>query len=497
MSELSALMLQRRSKLAQIRAKGVNPYPYRFDLTHRSSGIIGNFEALAESKKEVRLAGRLMSIRGHGKTSFAHIQDPEGRIQIYIRRDTVGEALFALYNLLDIGDLIGVEGTVFRTRTGEITVEVRDFEVLCKSLRPLPIEKERVEEGRKVTFDEVSDKELRYRQRYVDLILHPEVRRAFEMRTSIVSVVRRFLDDRGFMEVETPILQPLYGGASARPFVTHHNALGIDLYLRISDELYLKRLIVGGYERVYEFCKDFRNEGMDRFHNPEFTLLEVYQAYADYGDMMRLTEEMVSTVAEEVTGSEIVGYQGTEIHFAPPWKRVTMLGAIEEYAGVNLEGTSEEDLRRICSELDVETDTTMGSGKMIDAIFKKYVEPHLIQPTFVMDYPVETAPLAKRHRENPVLTERFEPFVHGSEIGNAFSELNDPLDQRERFEAQMRLRAMGDEEAQALDEDFLRALEYGMPPTGGLGIGIDRLVMLLTDSPSIRDVLFFPQMRPE
>jgi len=490
-------MLQRRSKLAQIRAKGVNPYPYRFEVTHRSSEVIGNFEALAESKEEVRIAGRLMSIRGHGKTSFAHLQDAEGRIQIYVRRDTLGEELFALYGLLDIGDLIGVEGTMFRTRTGEITVEVRDFDVLCKSLRPFPIEKERVEDGRKVTFDEVSDKELRYRQRYVDLILHPEVRRTFEMRTRIVSAIRRFLDERGFMEVETPILQPLYGGASARPFVTHHNALDIDLYLRISDELYLKRLIVGGYERVYEFCKDFRNEGMDRFHNPEFTLLELYQAYADYGDMMRITEEMISTVAEEVAGSKTVDYQGTEIHFAPPWKRVTMLGAIEEYAGVNLEGASEEELRRMCSELHVEKDATMGSGKMIDEIFKKYVEPHLIQPTFVMDYPVETAPLAKRHRENPALTERFEPFVNGSEIGNAFSELNDPLDQRERFEAQMRLRAMGDEEAQALDEDFLRALEYGMPPTGGLGIGIDRLVMLLADAPSIRDVLFFPQMRPE
>ena len=497
MTELNELFLQRRTKLTQIREKGINPYPYRFEATHRSSEVIGNFEPLSESKEAVRIAGRLMSIRGHGKTSFAHMQDAAGRIQIYVRKDTLGEESFALYKLMDIGDLIGVEGTVFRTRTGEITVEVRDFEVLCKSLRPLPIEKKRVEDGEKVTFDAVSDKELRYRQRYVDLILHPEVRQTFERRTKIVSAIRRFLEERDFMEVETPILQPLYGGASARPFVTHHNALDIDLYLRISDELYLKRLIVGGYERVYEFCKDFRNEGMDRSHNPEFTLLELYQAYADYGDMMRITEEMVSSVAEELFGSQRVDYQGTEIDFTPPWKRVTMLGAIAEYAGVHLEGTSEEAMRKTCAGLDVEVDGTMGSGKMMDEIFKKYVEPHLIQPTFVMDYPVETAPLAKRHRKNPSLTERFEAFVNGSEIANAFSELNDPLDQRERFETQARLRAMGGDEAQALDEDFLRALEYGMPPTGGLGIGIDRLVMLLTNAPSIRDVLFFPQMRPE
>ncbi|MFH1008690.1 MAG: lysine--tRNA ligase [Candidatus Latescibacterota bacterium] len=497
MNEQNDLFLQRLSKLTQIREKGINPYPYRFEATHLSSGIIGNFEELSASNDNVRIAGRLMSVRGHGKTSFAHLQDGAGRIQIYLRKDTLGEELFALYELLDIGDMIGVEGTVFQTRTGEITVQTQGIEILCKSLRPLPIEKERMEGGQKVTFDEVSDKELRYRQRYVDLILHPEVRQTFQLRTKIVSAMRRFLDNRDFMEVETPVLQPLYGGASARPFVTHHNALDFDLYLRISDELYLKRLIVGGFERVYEFCKDFRNEGMDRSHNPEFTLLELYQAYADYGDMMRITEEMVSHVAQEVVGSLTVAYQGTEIDFSPPWKRVTMLEAIAEYAGIDVAGLSEDAMRKTCAGLDVEVDSRMGSGKMIDEIFKKYVEPHLIQPTFVTDYPVETAPLAKRHRNNPALTERFEAFVNGCEIANAFSELNDPIDQRERFEAQARLQAMGDDEAQTLDEDFLRALEYGMPPTGGLGIGIDRLVMFLTNAPSIRDVLFFPQMRPE
>lgn len=495
MNEINELMAQRRSKLSQLRARGINPYPYRFDVTHRSSEIRRNFNALEGCT--VHLAGRIMAVRGHGKTSFADVQDTDGRIQIYARGDTLGEEAFAVYRLLDIGDWIGVEGSVFKTKTGEISVEIKQFEVLCKSLRPLPIVKERMEDGQRVVYDELSDKELRYRQRYVDLMVNPEVRDTFERRAKIISALRHFLDERGFLEVETPILQPIYGGASARPFMTYHNALDIPLYLRISDELYLKRLIVGGFERVYEFCKDFRNEGMDRLHSPEFTLLELYQAYADYTDMMRLTEEMVSTVAEEVIGSQHIVYQGMEVDLTPPWKRVRMTEVLEERIGMSLEGASEDRLKRICQQLDIETDGTMGSGKMLDALFEKTVQPNLIQPTFVLDYPVETSPLAKRHREDPALTERFEPFLCGEEIGNAFSELNDPLDQRARFEEQMRLQEMGDEEAQTLDEDFLRALEYGMPPTGGLGIGIDRLVMLLTDSPSIREVLFFPQMRPE
>lgn len=495
MNDINELMVQRRSKLSQLKARGINPYPYRFDVTHRSSEIKRNFETLEGCT--VRIAGRIMAIRGHGKTSFADVQDANGRLQIYARRDTLGDERFSVYKLLDIGDLIGVEGPVFKTKTGEISVGIEQFEVLCKSLRPLPIVKERIENGTRVTYDEFSDKELRYRQRYVDLIVNPDVRDTFRRRTKIISAIRNFLDKRDFLEVETPILQPIYGGASARPFVTHHNALDIPLYLRISDELYLKRLIVGGFERVYEFCKDFRNEGMDRLHNPEFTLLELYQAYADYTDMMQLTEEMISTVMADVIGTQHIVYQGMEIDLTPPWRRVRMMEALEEHTGMSLEGASEDHLKHVCQQVGIETDETMGVGKMMDAIFEKTVQSHLIQPTFVLDYPVETSPLAKRHRENPSLTERFEPFICGKEIGNAFSELNDPLDQRARFEVQMRLREMGDEEAQTLDEDFLRALEVGMPPTGGLGIGIDRLVMLLTDSPSIRDVLLFPQMRPE
>jgi lysyl-tRNA synthetase class 2 len=355
--------------------------------------------------------------------------------------------------------------------------------------------KERIEDGKQIVYDAFADKEHRYRHRYLDLILNAEVREVFKKRTRIIDAIRSFLNERGFLEVETPILQPLYGGASARPFVTYHNALDMTLYLRISDELYLKRLIVGGFERVYEFCKDFRNEGMDKFHNPEFTLLELYQAYADYNDMMSLTEQLISFAALMANGTMEITYQGTVINFVPPWRRVRMLDAIQEHTGIDLTGMSEDEIRATCRRLNVPITEEMGSGKMIDQIFKESVEGHLIQPTFITDYPVETAPLAKRHRDNPHLVERFEPFICGGEIGNAFSELNDPIDQRERFEEQMRLRRRGDEEAQVLDEDYIQALEYGMPPTGGVGIGIDRLVMLLTDSASIRDVILFPQMR--
>ncbi|HIE03853.1 MAG TPA: lysine--tRNA ligase [Candidatus Latescibacteria bacterium] len=491
------LIGRRREKLAKLREMGVEPYPYRFQATHTSREVKDEFDALSSARDPVSLAGRIMSIREHGKTCFSHIQDGEGRIQIYIRRDVVGNEAFSAFKLLDIGDIIGVRGTVFRTRTGEITVEVRSFQVLCKSLRPLPVVKEKVEGDKRIIYDPFTDKEQRYRQRYVDLIVNPDVREVFRRRTEIIRVLREFLDERGFLEVETPVLQPVYGGASARPFVTHHNALDMDLYLRISNELYLKRLIVGGFEKVYEFSKDFRNEGMDRLHNPEFTLLEAYQAYADYHDIMDLTEDMLSHAAEEVLGTTKLVYQGTEVDLTPPWRRIRMLEALEEEVGVDPRELSDEALRKLCLSHGLDVDGGMGRGKMVDKLFDEVVKPQLVQPTFVVDYPVETSPLAKRHRDDPELVERFELFVSGMEIANAFSELNDPEDQMRRFQEQMRLRERGDEEAQVLDRDFIRALEYGMPPTGGLGIGVDRLVMLFTDMPSIRDVILFPHMRPE
>ena len=491
------LIAQRLEKLDAIREMGVLPYPYRFERTHSIREILSDFEALEGRGTDIAVAGRLTVIRGHGKAAFADLRDESGRIQVYARLDVVGEEGFRLWKLLDIGDFIGATGPVFRTRTGEMTVQVRRLELLAKAVRPLPVPKEETRGQERVVHDAFSQKELRYRRRYLDLALNPEVREIFRKRSAIVSAVRRFLDARGFLEVETPALQPLYGGASARPFVTHHNTLDMPLYLRISDELYLKRLIVGGYEKVYEICKDFRNEGMDRSHNPEFTLLEVYQAYADYTDMMALAEELVAYTAQEVNGSTRITYQGQEVEFAPPWDRVQMLPEIEKYAGVDIRKATDGELRGLCERLGAEVEPNAPRGKLIDEIFDASVQPHLIQPTFVMDYPVEVSPLAKRHRQDPELTERFEPFVCAGELGNAFSELNDPVDQRQRFEHQMGLRAEGDEEAQVLDEDFLRAMEFGMPPTGGLGIGVDRLVMLLTDSPSIRDVILFPHMRAE
>lgn len=491
------LIWRRREKLAKLREMGVEPYPYRFQVTHTSRRIKEEFDALSSARDPVSVAGRIMSVREHGRTCFSHIQDGEGRIQIYIRRDVVGDEAFSTFKLLDIGDIIGVRGTVFRTRTGEITVGVESFQVLCKSLRPLPVVKEKVEGDKRIIYDPFTDKEQRYRQRYVDLIVNPDVREVFRRRAEIIRALRNFLEGRGFLEVETPVLQPVYGGASARPFVTHHNALDMDLYLRISNELYLKRLIVGGFEKVYEFSRDFRNEGMDRLHNPEFTLLEAYQAYADYHDIMDLTEDMLSYAAEEVLGTTKLVYQGTEVDLTPPWRRIRMLEALEEVVGVDLRELSNEALKELCLSHGLDVDGGIGRGKMMEKLFDEVVKPHLVQPTFVVDYPIETSPLAKRHREDPELVERFELFVSGMEIANAFSELNDPEDQRERFQEQTRLRERGDEEAQVLDEDFIRALEYGMPPTGGLGIGVDRLVMLFTDMPSIRDVILFPQMRPE
>ncbi len=493
--DLSEIMQVRRQKLEKLQESGVNPYPHSFERTHFSQEIVDNAKQLME--KEVAVAGRLMSIRGHGKVGFAHIMDSQGRIQLYVRKDQVGEANFATYKLMDIGDIVGVTGEVFETRTGETTIKAAKIELLTKTLRPLPIVKEKIEDGERVAYDQFADKEMRYRQRYVDLVVNPDVREVFITRSKIITHMRRFLDDKGLLEVETPVLQPIYGGASARPFVTHHNALDVELYLRIADELYLKRLIVGGFDGVYEISKDFRNEGMDRFHNPEFTMMEVYVAYKDYKYMMELVEEMVSYIANKIYGKTTILHQGREIDLTPPWKRITLFDAIEEHTGHNLYGKDLEQLRQIAKELKMEVESFWREGKIIDEVFSEKVEPKLIQPTFITDYPVELSPLAKRHRNDPNLVERFEPFMVGGEIGNAFSELNDPIDQRERFLAQQELLELGDDEAQMLDEDYLRALEYGMPPTGGLGIGVDRLVMLFTDQASIRDVLFFPQMRPE
>lgn len=493
--DLNEIRKVRRQKLEELRNLGVNPYPYKFDRIHYSVDILENIDAYLE--KTVSVAGRLMSIRGHGKVFFAHLRDAKGKIQIYVKKDFIGEEQFAVFKLLDIGDIVGVEGEVFVTRTGETTIQVNRVQLLSKTLRPLPVVKEKVAGDERVVYDQVSDKELRYRQRYVDLIVNPEVRQVFIKRSRIISNMRKFLDNKGFLEVETPVLQPVYGGASARPFVTHHNALDMELYLRIADELYLKRLIVGGFDGVYEISKDFRNEGMDRFHNPEFTMMELYVAYEDYHFMMNLVEELVCFLAHELFGELKLHYQGQEIDLTPPWKRVTLFDAIREITGKDLYGKSLDELKQAARELGIDVEPFWREGKIIDEIFSEKVEPTLIQPTFVLDYPVELSPLAKRHRDDPRLVERFEPFIVGGEFGNAFSELNDPLDQRERFMKQKELLELGDEEAQMLDEDFLRALEYGMPPTTGLGIGIDRLVMLFTDQASIKDVMFFPHMRPE
>lgn len=495
MEDYNQLIFQRQEKLKKLEEMGISPFPYTFARTHSSAEVKIGFSKL--ENRIVRVSGRIMSNRLMGKAGFFHIADMEGRLQIYIKKDEVGENGFDLYKVLDIGDIVGIEGKVFKTRTEEITVVVNKLELLSKSLRPLPIVKEKVEDDKKVVFDPFSDKEMRYRQRYVDLIVNPEIRNVFVKRSRIITSLRAFLNSRGYLEVETPILQPMYGGASARPFTTHHNTLDMTLYLRIANELYLKRLIVGGFEGVYEFAKDFRNEGMDRFHNPEFTQMELYVAFRDYHWMMQLTEEMIHNVAMEVMGSPVIQFQGNEIDLSPPWRRLPLYDGIKEYAKVDIANSDEKELRKVATKLKIDVQGGWGKGKIIDEIFSELVEPELIQPTFIVDYPMEMSPLAKKHRDNPGLVERFEPIIAGKEIGNAFSELNDPLDQRQRFEAQMNLRAAGDEEAQVLDEDFLRALEYGMPPTAGLGIGIDRLVMLLTDQPSIRDVIFFPQMRPE
>jgi lysyl-tRNA synthetase class 2 len=501
MQQLSEQEILRRQEKETLEKMGINPYPSEtYEVTHHTSDIKARFEEGAEEFKQVSLAGRLMSRRIMGSASFAELQDADGRIQIYFRRDDLcpGEDK-SMYNdvfkkVLGIGDFIGIKGYVFKTQVGEISVHVTEFKVLAKSLKPLPLPKTDADGN---VHDAFTDPEQRYRQRYVDLVVNPHVRDAFVKRTQLVNSMRDYLAGNGYLEVETPILQPLYGGAAARPFKTHHNTLDMTLYLRIANELYLKRLIVGGFDGVFEFSKDFRNEGMSRFHNPEFTQVELYVAYKDYNWMMDLVEEMVEKVAMDLHGKTEVQVGENLINFQRPWKRYTMFEAIEHFTGVDISEMDEEALRSAAKELNVEIDDSMGKGKLIDEIFGEHCEPKLIQPTFITDYPVEMSPLAKKHRDKEGLVERFEAICNGKEICNAFSELNDPIDQRARFQEQLELGKRGDDEAMVLDEDFLRALEYGMPPTAGLGVGIDRLSMIMTNSNSIQDVLFFPQMKPE
>lgn len=484
--EINEQMQNRIDKMHKIEEHGWRPFGHRFEWTHRSADVKEQFEALAEAEAEVKLAGRVMAIRGHGKTCFMDMQDKTGRMQLYVRKDVLGEEDYSLVKMMDIGDTIGVTGIPFRTHMGEISIKVVKMEMLSKSLRPLP-EK----------WHGLKDIETRYRQRYVDLIVNPEVRDTFVKRSQIIRSVREVLDSHDFLEVETPILNTIAGGAAARPFISYHNALDMQVYMRIAPELYLKRLIVGGMDRVYELGRVFRNEGIDNRHNPEFTSVEIYQAFADYRDMMDLTEEVVVKTAMKVLGTTKITYEGVEIELASPWKRISMIDAVKEYSGKDFTNVTDlEEARAIAKELNVAIEPTFGIGKIINACFEEYVEDKLIQPTFITGHPKEISPLAKSNPDNPEITDRFEAYIYGREICNGFTELNDPIDQRERFLKQVEERANGDEEANMMDEDFVNALEYGLPPTGGLGIGIDRLVMFLTDSSTIRDVLFFPTMKP-
>ena len=498
--ELSEQEICRRNSLEQLRAMGIDPYPAaEFPVDAYSTEIKENFDDNAETPREVCIAGRMMSRRIMGKASFAELLDSRGRIQVYVTRDDICPSEDKeLYNtvfkkLLDLGDFIGIKGFVFRTQTGEISIHAKELTVLAKSIKPLPIVKEK--DG--VTYDSFDDPELRYRQRYVDLIVNQGVKETFLKRSKVIKTLRQVLDDAGYTEVETPILQPIPGGASARPFITHHNSLDVDLYLRIATELYLKRLIVGGFEGVYEVGKNFRNEGMDKNHNPEFTCMELYVQYKDYNWMMTFTENLLERICLAVNGTTEVEIDGKTVSFKAPYRRLPILEAIKEKTGYDLDGKSEDEIREICKKLNMEIDDTMGKGKLIDEIFGDFCEGTYIQPTFITDYPVEMSPLTKKHRTNPNLTERFELMVNGKELANAYSELNDPIDQEERFQDQLRLSEKGDDEAMFIDQDFLRSLQYGMPPTSGIGIGIDRLVMLMTGQTQIQEVLFFPQMRPE
>ena len=484
--EINEQMQNRIDKMHKIEEHGWRPFGRRFEWTHRSADVKEQFEALAETEAEVKMAGRVMAIRGHGKTCFMDMQDKTGRMQLYVRKDVLGEEDYSLVKMMDIGDTIGVTGIPFRTHMGEISIKVIKMEMLSKSLRPLP-EK----------WHGLKDIETRYRQRYVDLIVNPEVRDTFVKRSQIIRSVREVLDSHGFLEVETPILNTIAGGAAARPFISYHNALDMQVYMRIAPELYLKRLIVGGMDRVYELGRVFRNEGIDNRHNPEFTSVEIYQAFADYRDMMDLTEEVVVKTAMKVLGTTKITYEGVEIELASPWKRMSMIDAVKEYSGKDFTNVTDlEEARAMAKELNVPVEPSFGIGKIINACFEEYVEDKLIQPTFITGHPKEISPLAKSNPDNPEITDRFEAYIYGREICNGFTELNDPIDQRERFLKQVEERANGDEEANMMDEDFVNALEYGLPPTGGLGIGIDRLVMFLTDSSTIRDVLFFPTMKP-
>ena len=483
--EVNEQMQVRINKMHQIEEHGWLPFGHKFDVTNYSGDINENFEELAANETVVRVAGRIMAIRGHGKTCFMDMQDKDGRIQLYVRKDAIGEENYKLIKLLDIGDIIGVTGTVFRTHMGELSVKAAAIEILSKSLRPLP-EK----------WHGLKDVDIRYRQRYVDLIVNPEVRRTFVLRSKIIKTMRDILDENGYLEVETPIMNTIPGGAAARPFITYHNALDMQLYLRIATELHLKRLVVGGFDRVYELGRVFRNEGIDIKHNPEFTSVEIYQAYGDYNDMMDLTEKIVSEIAQKVLGTMKITYEGQEIDLTPPWPRMSMIEAVYKYTGQNFEGVNDvETARKMADAINVPYEPSFGVGKIINACFEEYVEAKLIQPTFITGHPKEISPLAKSNPDNPEITDRFEGFIYGREICNGFTELNDPIDQRERFLKQVEERNAGDEEANMMDENFLDALEHGLPPTGGLGIGVDRLVMLLTDSSSIRDVLLFPTMK--
>lgn len=485
-NEINEQMQVRIDKMHKIEEHGWKPFGYRFLYTHRAADIAAQFDELSEKETEVKMAGRIMAIRGHGKTCFMDMQDKTGRIQVYVRKDVIGEENYALIKLMDIGDTVGITGTAFRTHMGELSIKANSVEMLSKSLRPLP-EK----------WHGLKDVETRYRQRYVDLIVNPEVRDTFVKRSQIIRSVREVLDSHDFLEVETPILNTIAGGAAARPFISYHNALDMQVYMRIAPELYLKRLIVGGMDRVYEMGRVFRNEGIDNRHNPEFTSVEIYQAFADYRDMMDLTEEVVVKTAEKVLGTTTINYEGTTIELASPWKRMSMIEAVKEYSGKDFTNVTDlEEARAIAKELNVAAEPSFGIGKIINACFEEYVEDKLIQPTFITGHPKEISPLAKSNPENPEITDRFEAYIYGREICNGFTELNDPIDQKERFLKQVEERANGDEEANMMDEDFVNALEYGLPPTGGLGIGIDRLVMFLTNSSTIRDVLFFPTMKP-